>query len=92
MKHFDQQLLKQFKERDYAIQKIEIESDVEKSTFHDRITKIETEGLLRNRIYFEFFDNKTEFDKSIKLFYNEISLAARDKLITDIGNIKVDQK
>ncbi len=43
---------------------------------------------VRNRTYFEFVDDKAEFDKSIELFYNETSLAVTDGLITDIGNIE----
>lgn len=64
VKHFDQQLLKQFKERDYAIQEIHIESDIQKDTFRNRITKIVTAGLLRNRIYLEFVDDKKEFNEA----------------------------
>ena len=60
VKHFDQQLLNQYKEKDYAIQEIVFKTDVEKNTFHDRITKIEAEGLLRNRTYFAFLDDKAE--------------------------------
>lgn len=32
VKHFDQQLLKQFKERNYVIQKVQIESDIREDT------------------------------------------------------------
>lgn len=89
VKHFDQQVLNQLKERNYEIHKIQIESKEEKDTFHDRIGKIETGGLLRNRIFFEFNDDKLEFNEAKKLFYYENSLALRDGLITDIGNVMI---
>lgn len=87
LKHFDLQLLNQLKDREYDIQKINMET-VEKDKFHDRLIKIETEGLSRNRLNYEFIDDKKEFDQAKVLFYNEISLALRDGLITAIGNLK----
>lgn len=88
VKHFDQQLLNQFKDRDYAIRKVQIEDGISENTFHDRLIKIETQGLLRNRLYFEFLDYKIKFDEAKTLFYDENSLALKDGLITDIGNFK----
>lgn len=54
----------------------------EEDTFNDRITKIQTEGLSRNRIYFEFIDDKKDFDDAKKSFYNAITLVLSDGLIT----------
>ena len=90
VKHFDQQVLNQLKDRDYTLQKIHVETGNEngKDNIFDRVIKIEAEGVLRNRIYYEFVDNKKDFDNAKMLFQNEILLALKDGLITDIGNIK----
>ena len=88
IKHFDQQLQSQLKDRDYVIQKIELEGDAKDDKFLDRITKIEAQGLSRNRVYFEFDDYKKEFQEVKTWFENEISLALTDGLVSDIGNLK----
>ncbi len=93
VKHFDKQLLKQLKDRGQKTNiDTEEEKEIEKDDFHRRVIKIETEGILRNRIYYEFIDDKKEFDDSNFLFHNEISLALKDGLITDIGNIVLNNR
>lgn len=87
VKHFDQQLLNQFKAREHEVHTIGVNGDEKQNNdLPGRILKIETEGLLRNRYYFEYMDYKTEFDESKMSFYNEVSLALRDGVITDTGN------
>lgn len=87
VKCFDKQLLNQLKERDNQIK--EIPKDVIKNgAFRDRITKIESEGLLRNQFQFEFIDIKESYEKAKILFYKEISLGVKDGIISVIGNFK----
>lgn len=90
VKSFDQQLLKQLKTRDYSVQEIEITDDEKKNDdFFKRIDKIETQGLDRNRTYYEFVDDKKEFEEAKNLFQNKNSLALSDGLITETGNVKL---
>lgn len=71
VKHFDQQLLSQMKERDYTIQKIQIENDEQEHQFPKSIFKIE--------------EKEEKFNEAKTLFQNEISLALTDELVTNIG-------
>lgn len=90
VKNFDQQLLNQLKLRDFILQGIEIADDEKKDdNFHKRIAKIETEGLSRNRMYYEFVDTKNEFNEAKTSFYSEIALALKDELIIEIGELSI---
>lgn len=86
VRHFDQQLSMQFKDRDFVIKKIWNEDDTSKDDFYEKVNKLEAQGLLRNRSYFEFIDNKGEFNEAKKLFNDETWLALKDGLLTDIDN------
>lgn len=96
VKHYDKQLLSQLKNEDYEIKKICLEianirlekadnADKKTNPFNDRVAKIEELGHLRNRFHFEFNNSKNDFEKSKSLFYQQVSLAVQDGLITNIG-------
>lgn len=59
--------------------------DEKGTTLQDRIFKIEAMGYTRNRLHFEFLDNKNDYEKAKTLFYKELSLALQDGLISKIG-------
>lgn len=97
MKSFDRSILHNLYNENSEVKKIDLweknndndenddneQNDV--SSFMDRIAKIEKQGLLRNRYYFEYQSDSDEYKKAKMMFYKEISLASGDNLITHTG-------
>lgn len=88
VKTFDQEILKQLKERSYEVHQCKMTEEEKIDKLYARVINIEKSGILRNRKYYEFMDDKHEYEEAKKLFQSEVSLALTDGLITDTGDIK----
>lgn len=82
-KTFDQQLLKQLKNREFKIQNLPTENNDD--NFMRRIYSIIKTGLDRNKIFFLYEDAVKNYDKAVTAVSKQISLAVNDCLLNEIG-------